>query len=114
MREKPWLGRHNGLKVLRGETRPVLVNFTAAWCITCKVNEQVAFASDPVRITAERNVVYLEANWANRDSRTGNELQRFGRSGVPLYLLYRPNHPEPLVLPQILTEGSVLDALQSL
>jgi thiol:disulfide interchange protein DsbD len=100
------------LDALRAEGRPVLVNFTADWCITCKVNEQVALASETVtRALAERNVAYLKADWTRRDPLITRELERHGRGGVPLYLLYPPSGA-PAVLPQLLTEGLVLEALE--
>ncbi len=100
---------------LQREGRAVLVNFTAAWCITCKVNEQVALARDTVRdALAARDIVYLKADWTRRDAAITAELQRHGRSGVPLYLLYPPGDGAPRVLPQLLTEGLVLQAVSDI
>jgi thiol:disulfide interchange protein DsbD len=100
---------------LRQEGRAVLVNFTAAWCITCKVNEQVALATDSVRnALAARDIAYLKADWTRRDAAITAELQRHGRSGVPLYLLYPPGDGAPQVLPQLLTEGLVLKAVSDI
>ena len=94
------------------EGRPVLVNFTADWCVTCKINERTALTS---RRTAEalqaHNAVYLVGDWTRRDDAITAELERHGRSGVPLYLLYTPGQPEPRILPQLLTEGLIIDAL---
>ena len=94
------------------EGRPVLVNFTADWCVTCKINEGAALSS---RRTAEtltaHDAVYLVADWTRRDDAITAELERHGRSGVPLYLLYTPGKPEPRILPQLLTEGLIIDAL---
>lgn len=98
---------------LRAEGRPVFVNFTAAWCITCLVNERVALAQPAVaeRFAAD-GIVYLKGDWTDRDDEIAAALTRFGRSGVPLYLYY-PATPgaEPVVLPQILTPDGVLRAL---
>ena len=93
------------------EGRPVLVNFTADWCVSCKINERTALAS-PVTAKAlkDANAVYLEGDWTRRDDAITRELQRHGRSGVPLYLLYTPGQTEPRLLPQLLTEGVVVDA----
>ena len=96
----------------RAAGRAVLVNFTAAWCITCKVNERVALDSDAVRDALNTyDIAYLKGDWTNRDTAISVELQRHGRSGVPLYLLYPAGSGTPEVLPQILTEGLVLQAI---
>lgn len=97
---------------LQRDNRAVLVNFTAAWCITCKVNERVALGADAVRrALADRGVAYLEGDWTRRDPAITRELRRYGRSGVPLYLLYPAGQGAPEILPQLLTEGLVLQAL---
>tara|TARA_R110002124_G_scaffold70357_5_gene189001 strand:+ start:2558 stop:4723 length:2166 start_codon:yes stop_codon:yes gene_type:complete len=94
------------------EGRPVLVNFTADWCVTCKINERTSLTSARVKSALERtNAVYLVGDWTLRDDAISAELQRHGRSGVPLYLLYLPGSAEPRVLPQLLTEGVVVEAL---
>lgn len=95
------------------EGRPVLVNFTADWCVTCKVNESTALSSARTAQALEQaNAVYLVGDWTRRDDAITAELQRHGRSGVPLYLLYAPDKTEPQILPQLLTEGVVIDALK--
>jgi thiol:disulfide interchange protein DsbD len=92
------------LASLRAEGRPVFVNATAAWCITCLVNERVALSQQSVRdIFARKNIAYLVADWTRRDAEVTNLLTAHGRTGVPLYL-YFPPHGEAVVLPQILTE----------
>lgn len=97
---------------LRAEGRTVFVDFTADWCITCKVNERGALASERVRQAfAEAGVVTLVADWTTSDPRITQALAEFGRNGVPLYLLY-PQGGEPRVLPQVLTPQIVIDALQ--
>ncbi|MFJ6025560.1 protein-disulfide reductase DsbD family protein [Brevundimonas sp. NPDC092305] len=94
------------------EGRPVLVNFTADWCVTCKINERTSLTSAGVReAMARTNAVYLVGDWTRRDDAITAELQRRGRSGVPLYLLFTPGSPEPRILPQLLTEGLVVEAL---
>lgn len=96
----------------RAAGRPVLVNFTADWCVTCKINERTALSAPGVkRAIARANAVYLVGDWTRRDDAITAELLRHGRSGVPLYLLYRPGQAEPEVLPQLLTEGVVVEAL---
>jgi thiol:disulfide interchange protein DsbD len=96
--------------------RPVFVDFTAAWCLSCKVNERVALDTDAVRQAfKERNVVLLKADWTLADPEISQALQRYNRDGVPLYLLYSPKNPDaPQVLPEVLTPGIVLDALHRL
>jgi thiol:disulfide interchange protein DsbD len=97
---------------LRAQGRPVFVNFTAAWCITCKVNEATTFSSPRVRDAMRaRGVVYLEADWTNRDVAIAAELAAHGRAGVPLYLYYPPGGGDPVVLPQVLNEAAVLVAI---
>jgi len=97
------------------ENGAVLVNFTAAWCITCKVNEINALNTRAVQSAlAEKGITYLKGDWTNEDPMITAALQAYGRSGVPLYLLYRPGAERAEVLPQILTQGIVLEALDTL
>jgi thiol:disulfide interchange protein DsbD len=99
---------------LAAEHRPVFVNLTAAWCITCLVNERTALDSAAVRgAFAGRGIVALKGDWTRQDPDITRFLQKFGRSGVPLYLLY-DKAGSPTVLPQFLTEASVLSALGKL
>ena len=93
---------------LLATNRPVFVNMTAAWCITCLVNEQAALSSAAVKAAfADRNIAYLKGDWTNRNPEITRVLEKHGRSGVPLYLLYAGDS-EPIVLPQILTPAIVL------
>ena len=102
------------LSALAAEHKPVFVNLTAAWCITCLVNERVTLDSTAVRQAfAAHGVVPLKGDWTNQNPDITRLLLRFGRSGVPLYLLYDANGA-PQILPQILTEASVLDAVAKL
>ena len=97
------------------EEGPVFVNFTAAWCITCKVNELNALDTESVQFAfKDKGITYLKGDWTNEDPGITAALQEYGRSGVPLYLLYAKDAPKAIVLPQILTAGIVLDALESL
>lgn len=92
--------------------KPVFVNFTAAWCITCNVNERLVFRDRKVREEfTKRGVALFKADWTNRDDTIGRALAAHGRAGVPLYLLYRPGQAQPEILPQILTSASFLEAL---
>ena len=99
------------LDMLLASGQPVFVNMTAAWCITCLVNERTALSTDAVReVFAGKRIAYLKGDWTNRNPEITRLLEKFGRSGVPLYVLYRGGR-EPVVLPQILTQSLVLDAL---
>jgi thiol:disulfide interchange protein DsbD len=96
----------------RAQQRPVFVDATAAWCITCLVNERIAFSSAPVRAAfAQHHVALLIADWTRRDAAITRLLDAHGRSGVPLYLYFAPGAPEAQVLPQVLTPDMVLDAV---
>ncbi|HYC68637.1 protein-disulfide reductase DsbD domain-containing protein [Brevundimonas sp.] len=106
----PWSSE--AVQAALAEGRPVLVNFTADWCVTCKINEAGALTSARTRRALQTaNVVYLVGDWTRRDDAITAELRRHGRSGVPLYLLYSPGEAEPRILPQLLTEGVVVEAL---
>ena len=112
LQAEPWSPAR--LAEIRAEGRPVLVNMTAAWCITCLVNERVALDTDAVtEAMSAADVRYLKGDWTNRDPAITDYLAGFGRSGVPMYVLY-PAHGSPSVLPQLLTEQIVLDALSTL
>ena len=99
------------ISLLESMGKPVFVNLTASWCVTCLINERVALDSDAVRQAfAARGIVALKGDWTTQNPEITDLLQQFGRSGVPLYLLYG-GKGEPVILPQILTAASVLDAL---
>jgi thiol:disulfide interchange protein len=110
---EPWSEQR--LAELRAANTPVLVNMTAAWCITCLANERVALSTDIVRKgLAEHDVAYLKGDWTRHDAAITRYLQRYGRSGVPLYVLYPPDGGAPRVLPQLLTADGVADAIRSM
>jgi len=97
------------LAELRALGRPVFVNMTAAWCVTCLVNERVAIGTSPVQQAfAAADVVYLKGDWTRQDPAITDFLHQNGRDGVPLYVFYPAGHAGPEVLPQILTEGEVI------
>ena len=97
---------------LQAQGRPVFVNFTAAWCITCLANERVALSRQDVKDAfAALDVVYLKGDWTNRDAAIARKLAEHGRAGVPLYLFYPASKGKPAeVLPQLLTAGAVIEA----
>ncbi len=96
------------LAALRTQRKPVFLYFTADWCVTCKVNEEVAIGRAEVQAHfKKRGIVTLVGDWTNGDPRIGRFLERYGRSGVPLYLFFEPGKEDPLILPQILTPAQL-------
>ena len=109
---EPWSAER--VAALQSEGRGVFVNFTAAWCVTCKANEAAALSSPRVaQAFADANVAYLKADWTNRDDTIAAELARHGTVGVPLYLYYPPVGPAPVVLPVgiVLNESIVIETI---
>lgn len=95
--------------------KPVFVDFTAAWCITCLVNERVALETPASRKAFEQaGVVKLKGDWTNRDAEITGVLKELGRAGVPLYLFWEPGADRPKILPQVLTESLILSELSSI
>jgi thiol:disulfide interchange protein DsbD len=94
--------------------RTVFVDFTAAWCLTCKFNEASVLEAQDVREAFQRHgIVKLKADWTNGDPVITKLLQKFGRPGVPLYVLYPAKNEEPIVFPEVLTKGMILDKLET-
>jgi len=92
----------------------VFVDFTAAWCLTCKFNEANVLESQDVREAFQRRgIVKMKADWTNGDPVITKLLQQFGRPGVPLYVLYPGKNEEPIVFPELLTKSMVLDKLET-
>ena len=99
------------LRELRSSNQIVFLNFTADWCITCKVNERVALKTQKVqKILESESINYLEADWTRKDPVISSALEEYGRTGLPLYLLF-PSKGDPLILPEILTEDILLSYL---
>jgi thiol:disulfide interchange protein DsbD len=97
------------LASLRAANKPVFVDATAAWCITCLVNEDAVLSKDSVKSAfAARNVTYMVADWTNQNPEITALLKENGRSGVPMYLYYAPGAANPVILPQILTQAGVI------
>lgn len=95
--------------------KPVFVDFTAAWCITCLVNERVALETPASRKAFEQaGVVKLKGDWTNRDAEISGVLKELGRAGVPVYLFWAPGAEKPKILPQVLTETLILSELSSI
>ena len=102
------------LNSLRSEQKMVFLNFTADWCITCKVNEAIALNQEKVKkILDEKNIIYLKADWTRKDPEIASMLASYGRTGVPLYLLF-PSQGDPIILPELLTEDLLLDFLKEI
>ena len=111
---QPW--SQDAVNQALAQGKPVFVDFTAAWCLSCKVNERVALETDDVRKAfAQKNVTLLRGDWTHSDPAISKTLQQYHRDGVPLYLLYSPKAQDtPQVLPEVLTPGIVLDALDKI
>jgi len=103
------------LQAGRDQGRAVFIDFTAAWCLTCKFNEKSVLESAAVREAFQRHgVVKLKADWTNGDPVITKLLQQFGRPGVPLYVLYPGKSEEPIVFPELLTKSILLDKLETI
>jgi len=113
-RWEPW--SQAAVDKYRAEGRPVFVDFTASWCLSCQVNERVALRTAQVDAAFKKaNVALLKADWTERDDAIAQALTALGRSGVPAYALYASNTGDaPVLLPEALTPGIVVDALNKL
>ena len=102
------------LDSLLAENKPVFLNFTADWCITCKVNEAVVLNQVSIKNALEsKGIVYLKADWTRKDETIANKLAEYGRTGVPLYLLYS-SEGTPVILPELLTEDMLLSYIETI
>lgn len=100
------------LDKLLAADQAVFVNLTADWCITCLANEKLALSSEKFRqALTEKNIIYLKGDWTNYNPEITALLNRNGRNSVPLYLFYAKGVSQPSILPQLLTENIVLDAI---
>ena len=100
---------------LRSEGQPVFIDFTAAWCLTCQVNKKTTLNNQAVQDAfTQKGVTLFQADWTNQDEEITRALEEHGRNGVPLYVLYTGSNDSPILLPEILTENIVLDALSDL
>jgi thiol:disulfide interchange protein DsbD len=110
---QPWSAE--AVSRYQSQGRPVFVDFTAAWCLSCQVNERVALNRPDVQQAFQSaNVALLRADWTRHDYAITQALTALGRSGVPAYALYAPWETSPRLLPEVLTPGIVMDALSKL
>jgi thiol:disulfide interchange protein/DsbC/DsbD-like thiol-disulfide interchange protein len=100
------------VEAARTAGRTIYVDFTARWCATCQTNKAAVFSSsDVLKAFGDRNVLLLKADWTSKDSAITDELAKWNRSAVPFNLIYAPGRAEPVILPELLTPGIVLEAL---
>jgi thiol:disulfide interchange protein/DsbC/DsbD-like thiol-disulfide interchange protein len=108
---EPW--SPEAVAKLRAENRIVYVDFTARWCATCQANKKLVFHSgDVLKEFAAKKIVTLRADWTNKDPRITAELAKYQRSAVPFNLIWFPGRDEPVILPELLTPATVLDAVK--
>ena len=98
---------------LQANNQAYLINFTAAWCITCQTNEKAALARTSVQdYLAEQNIKYIKADWTNRNEDIAVGLARYERSGIPLYIFWKPGMRNSKILPAVLTEDLLIRSMQ--
>ncbi|MEO7346526.1 MAG: thioredoxin family protein [Opitutaceae bacterium] len=109
---EPW--SPEAVAKLRAEGRIVYVDFTARWCATCQTNKKLVFSSDEVLKTfADKKIATLRGDWTSKDPRITAELAAYQRSAVPFNVIWLPGQDAPVILPELLTPGTVLDALKN-
>ena len=96
---------------LKEDGKAYFINFTAAWCITCKVNEAVAFTDDVFALFNNKDITYFKADWTNRNAEIAEELEKYNRSGLPVYVYWNEKLDEPMVLNELLTEGYLMEII---
>lgn len=110
---QPWTAERVAEATKKGQ--PVFIDFTADWCLNCKYNEKFVINTEPVRaLLKQKNVLTLRADWTNGDADITAILKEHGRAGVPVYLLYPGGDAKPVLLPEILTQASVIGELSKL
>jgi thiol:disulfide interchange protein len=110
---QPWSA--DAVTKYQSQGRPVFVDFTASWCLSCQVNERIALSKPEVqKAFADANIILMRADWTRYDDNITRTLNSFGRSGVPTYALYVPGETQPRLLPEVLTPGIVTNAIAQL
>ena len=98
---------------MQSQNQAYLINFTAAWCITCQTNEKTALAREKVKeYLAEENITYIKADWTNRNEDIAIGLAKYERTGIPLYIFWKPGMRGSKILPAVLTEDSLIKSMQ--
>jgi thiol:disulfide interchange protein DsbD len=98
---------------LQAQNQAYLINFTAAWCITCQANEKTSLGRASVKkYLVDNNIKYIKADWTNRDENITKSLSEYGRSGVPLYVFWKPGMQRSKILPAVLTEAILIRGMQ--
>ncbi|MDB9701066.1 thioredoxin family protein [Gammaproteobacteria bacterium] len=98
---------------LKTQGQAYLINFTAAWCITCQANEKTALSRQRVtEYLSSNNIQYIKADWTNRNDKITTGLARYSRSGVPLYIFWKPGMTSSKILPAVLTEDILINGMQ--
>ena len=98
---------------LKVQNQAYLINFTAAWCITCQANEKTSLGRERVKeYLASNNIRYIKADWTNRNADITKSLAAYGRSGVPLYIFWKPGMQNSKILPAVLTEDILINSMQ--
>ena len=98
---------------LKAQNQAYLINFTAAWCITCQANEKTSLGRERVKeYLASNNIRYIKADWTNRNADITKSLAAYGRSGVPLYIFWKPGMQKSKILPAVLTEDILIQSMQ--
>ena len=98
----------------QNKNQAYLINFTAAWCITCQTNDKIALSRPNIKeYIYENNIEYIVADWTNKNDDILKTLESYNRNGVPLYIFWKPGMIEPKILPAILTEQILLDSFNN-
>jgi thiol:disulfide interchange protein len=97
---------------LKGQ--PVFIDMTADWCLTCKVNERLVLSdSEVMALLQAKKITLVKGDWTQRNEEITRFLNRYDRVGVPFYVLYSPQHPQGLPLPEVLTKSSFMDLIRA-
>ena len=98
---------------LQANNQAYLINFTAAWCITCQTNEKAALSRPSVQeYLLTQNITYIKADWTNKNEEIAAGLAKYNRSGIPLYIFWKPGMTESKILPAVLTEDILIRNLK--